>query len=413
MRHVDDGTLHAWLDGAVTDEAGAAWIDEHVRGCDACAARLADARATIAQADELLTRRRPVAETPPFDLVLERAGARRAGGIRTRRWIAPASWAASVALAAALGWAARDRLEPNAPGAPESVIAEAPAPPSPAGGGLARQAPRGSVSRPAAAVSPGLPRQVETAREAARTGAAAAVPPPASSESAAPAPPPVGDDPQPVQAPNPEPETRTADSALATADLARAAERATPRPAAGTPGRASPALVPQPGAAGATVSGLSPAVDIHAARRRPAAVASPAPVLGGTVALDEAAVVPGWRVVSRTEAAAATGMPLYGIDGIPPSSTAVDAQSNSVRTVYQLPSGSMLELVQQPLKEPSPGALFSRPAEALAEAGARRAEAGIAPSPAWSGVRGNARLTLRPLSGTADVSAFSTRLRLD
>ncbi len=30
MRHVDDGTIHAWLDGQVTDPAEVAWIEEHL-----------------------------------------------------------------------------------------------------------------------------------------------------------------------------------------------------------------------------------------------------------------------------------------------------------------------------------------------------------------------------------------------
>lgn len=47
MQHLDDGTIHAWLDGALpADEA--ADVEQHARECADCAALVADARGVIA-----------------------------------------------------------------------------------------------------------------------------------------------------------------------------------------------------------------------------------------------------------------------------------------------------------------------------------------------------------------------------
>lgn len=54
MQHPDEGTIHAWLDGALgADEA--AQIDAHVRGCAECAAAVAEARGFIAASSRILT----------------------------------------------------------------------------------------------------------------------------------------------------------------------------------------------------------------------------------------------------------------------------------------------------------------------------------------------------------------------
>lgn len=52
--HPDEGTIHAWLDGAL-DAAPAARIAEHVRGCAECSARVAEARGLIAGASRIVT----------------------------------------------------------------------------------------------------------------------------------------------------------------------------------------------------------------------------------------------------------------------------------------------------------------------------------------------------------------------
>lgn len=53
MEHIDEGTIHAWLDGALpADEGGR--IEEHVTSCAACAAAVAEARGLIAASSRIL-----------------------------------------------------------------------------------------------------------------------------------------------------------------------------------------------------------------------------------------------------------------------------------------------------------------------------------------------------------------------
>ena len=54
MQHLDEGTIHAWLDGALTPEE-AAQADAHVKGCPQCQAALAEARGFIAASSRILT----------------------------------------------------------------------------------------------------------------------------------------------------------------------------------------------------------------------------------------------------------------------------------------------------------------------------------------------------------------------
>ncbi len=53
VRHIDEGTVHAWLDGQLSaDEA--ARVERHVAACGACSAVVADARGHIAAATRIL-----------------------------------------------------------------------------------------------------------------------------------------------------------------------------------------------------------------------------------------------------------------------------------------------------------------------------------------------------------------------
>jgi anti-sigma factor RsiW len=52
--HLDDSTVHAWLDGALP-AAEAAQVEAHVQQCDACAERVARARGLIAAASRILS----------------------------------------------------------------------------------------------------------------------------------------------------------------------------------------------------------------------------------------------------------------------------------------------------------------------------------------------------------------------
>ena len=98
MSHVDDGTLHAYLDGELSPPE-ARGVEAHLAQCPACRGRLDEERALIARAGELLALAAPPdRELPPF----------RAGDVKpaTRLWWKvrlPLAWAATVLLALGIG----------------------------------------------------------------------------------------------------------------------------------------------------------------------------------------------------------------------------------------------------------------------------------------------------------------------
>jgi hypothetical protein len=53
MQHLDEGTIHAWLDGALSGEE-AARVEEHAAACERCAAAIAEARGLVAGASRIL-----------------------------------------------------------------------------------------------------------------------------------------------------------------------------------------------------------------------------------------------------------------------------------------------------------------------------------------------------------------------
>jgi len=98
MSHVDDGTLHAYLDGELSP-AQAQGVEAHLAQCPGCRGRLEEERALITRAGELLALAAPPdRELPPF----------RAGDVKppTRLWWRvrlPLAWAATVVLALGIG----------------------------------------------------------------------------------------------------------------------------------------------------------------------------------------------------------------------------------------------------------------------------------------------------------------------
>src|SRR5262249_25707701 len=54
MQHLEEGTIHAWLDGALSSD-DAAHVEEHVQRCAECAAMVADARGLIAGASRIVS----------------------------------------------------------------------------------------------------------------------------------------------------------------------------------------------------------------------------------------------------------------------------------------------------------------------------------------------------------------------
>jgi hypothetical protein len=105
MWHPDDGLLHELLDGELTGDARVK-VETHLRGCAECDARLSEARAFAAEADSLVN----AIEVPP---------ARTPGSIRLparkRIRLATLAWAATVVLAAGLGYWGQDIIRRAAP----------------------------------------------------------------------------------------------------------------------------------------------------------------------------------------------------------------------------------------------------------------------------------------------------------
>ncbi len=102
MSHVDEGTLHAYLDGELAPVERER-VDTHLKGCPACQARLAAERAILERASRLLGM-----ATPPERAMPPLTQLRRPPVVwRLRR---PLAWAATLILAVGLGWFARDRV---------------------------------------------------------------------------------------------------------------------------------------------------------------------------------------------------------------------------------------------------------------------------------------------------------------
>src|SRR5213592_3716864 len=121
MSHVDDGTLHAYLDGELSP-AEVQGVEAHLAQCPACRGRLDEERALITRAGELLALAAPPdRELPPF----------RAGHMKhlTRLWWKvrlPLAWAATVAIALGIGTYLGRGVErvPQAPTASDTQPAE-------------------------------------------------------------------------------------------------------------------------------------------------------------------------------------------------------------------------------------------------------------------------------------------------
>lgn len=108
MSHVDEGALHAYLDGALDDlpAVEAARIRDHLAGCAACARRLEEERALRADAQAILAGAVPaLEELPPLEELRALARMREgpSAGARLRR----VAWAASIVMAVGTGWLLR------------------------------------------------------------------------------------------------------------------------------------------------------------------------------------------------------------------------------------------------------------------------------------------------------------------
>jgi len=108
VQHLDDGRLHAYLDGHLRDgTVGRDYVERHLAQCAACRARLEEERHVRDRARAILGAAGPVkVAMPPFEAVLERAERERTSRSGIRPMVALA-WAASLALALTVGWYAR------------------------------------------------------------------------------------------------------------------------------------------------------------------------------------------------------------------------------------------------------------------------------------------------------------------
>lgn len=106
MSHVDEGTLHAYLDGELAT-VERELVDRHLKGCPACQARLAEERALLERASRLLGMAAPPERAvPPLEALRP---PRRIWHLRR-----PLAWAATLVLAVGLGWYARASYQGNA-----------------------------------------------------------------------------------------------------------------------------------------------------------------------------------------------------------------------------------------------------------------------------------------------------------
>ncbi len=129
MWHVDDGALHAYLDGALDEYpvAEARRVREHLESCADCRARLDEERGLREEADRILGLAAPRVEVPTFEelraYVRAREPARTAASVRLYRL----GWAASVALALGTGWILRGGIpvQVRAPGVGSSPTSSA------------------------------------------------------------------------------------------------------------------------------------------------------------------------------------------------------------------------------------------------------------------------------------------------
>ena len=152
MSHLEDGTLHALLDGEIPSAELAA-LEAHLSACAECRARLDAERAIRGEADGLVE----ILEAPAF-AVTASPPAQAVRARPPRRWGRDVAWAATVLLAAGLGYASRGgrsaapASQVAATGETSTSLPASPTPrisaPSPADSGAARQAAAGQSAPP-------------------------------------------------------------------------------------------------------------------------------------------------------------------------------------------------------------------------------------------------------------------------
>jgi hypothetical protein len=93
MNHIDEATIHAWLDGAV-DATRSREIEAHLAGCSTCAAAVAEARGFVAASSRILN----ALDDVPAGVTPKRAPSLPQTAPRKRQWRA-APWVTGIAAA--------------------------------------------------------------------------------------------------------------------------------------------------------------------------------------------------------------------------------------------------------------------------------------------------------------------------
>ncbi len=126
MSHVDEGALHAYLDGALDalPASEAARIRQHLASCEACARRLEEERALREEASAILAGADPgVGAMPPLEEIRQRAASRTRAGSGSR--LRQLTWAASLVVAVGAGWLLRGSRDPRISEALDPLLREA------------------------------------------------------------------------------------------------------------------------------------------------------------------------------------------------------------------------------------------------------------------------------------------------
>lgn len=304
MSHVDEGHLHAWLDGALdhypADEAER--VRRHLAGCEVCAARLEEARALRGRTKSILDGAAPEPGPLPELEALRAEAGRRVRDRDRSSSLRRLAWAASVVVALGAGWMAREVTAPGGLTGPPSASGLSGAPAAPAD--TERDA--GEASRARAEEEAGVPPSPAVAeREAA-----------------------------PAQEP--------ADgSAEAREDPA--ADRGVDRASPTEPG-ALEAVVPRTAAERDVASGPPPALSAAPLRRRAVAdsaalVARPVQGAAGNVARESAA----WAGPPAGEGRAPLAVP--GAPVLAADRRAGPSGGTIVRVLQRLPEGDTVEIL--------------------------------------------------------------------
>ena len=109
MSHVDEGALHAYLDGALDEypPGEARRVREHVETCAVCAAKLAEERKIRDEAHAILGLAAPEVVAPTLEELRAYVRASRPARTTVSMQIYRMGWAASVVLALGTGWMLR------------------------------------------------------------------------------------------------------------------------------------------------------------------------------------------------------------------------------------------------------------------------------------------------------------------